>query len=233
MTRAWSLNECWRLRKFAKRCSWTPLHLVASTGDEKCMQVLLQAGAAKDATTCDGRTPLHVAASRGDMAILEGRKTEALLVLRLLLLYYSCFYHALRLQLLVLVLLPLSGTAWALLVRPEVAGRWRCEGWTPLHCAAQYADLACLDALLRAGAIKDVQDNCGWTPLHWAAHCGNVECLVALLNAGAATDMRENSGSTPLHWAASHGQTECLATLLNAGAAEARRRSKSPQSLAT
>ena len=28
-------------------------------------------------------------------------------VLRLLLLYYSCFYHALRLQLLVLVLLPL------------------------------------------------------------------------------------------------------------------------------
>lgn len=42
------------------------------------MQVLLQAGAAKDATTCDGRTPLHVAASRGDMAILEGRKTEAL-----------------------------------------------------------------------------------------------------------------------------------------------------------
>ncbi|CAE7380328.1 ANK2 [Symbiodinium sp. CCMP2592] len=193
------------------------------------MQVLLQAGAAKDATTCDGRTPVHVAASRGDMAILEElprgmRRTKAASAPAWKVMNYKiCGLSRWNLQ---IGTMPASSSSIHNKICVQV-------GWTPLHCAAQYADLACLDALLTAGAIKDVQDNCGWTPLHWAAHCGDLECLVALLNAGAATDVRENSGSTPLHWVASHGQTECLVALLNAGAAEARRPSKSPQSLAT
>lgn len=45
----------------------------------------------------------------------------------------------------------------------------RCRGETPLHRAAAYADAACIEALLAAGARREARDAHGDSPLAWAS----------------------------------------------------------------
>lgn len=49
----------------------TPLHIAARVKDgEKCALMLLKSGAGPNLTTEDGQTPVHVAASTGNLATL-------------------------------------------------------------------------------------------------------------------------------------------------------------------
>ena len=51
----------------------------------------------------------------------------------------------------------------------------------PLHHAAEYGHLACLEALLRQGADVNSATSEGWTALHSAAVYGHTPCVEALI----------------------------------------------------
>lgn len=51
----------------------------------------------------------------------------------------------------------------------------------PLHHAAEYGHLACLEALLRQGADVNSATPEGWTALHSASLYGHTSCVEALI----------------------------------------------------
>ena len=63
-------------------------------------------------------------------------------------------------------------------------------GWTALHLAAAHGQPAVVEALLKAGASADVEDDYGMTPLHLAAEDGCSESAELLV-----TKVRERRGS--------------------------------------
>ncbi|MDR3285711.1 MAG: ankyrin repeat domain-containing protein [Holosporales bacterium] len=50
---------------------WTPLHIAAARGDTEVVQVLVGAGANKEARDRNGFTPLHIAAARGNTEVVQ------------------------------------------------------------------------------------------------------------------------------------------------------------------
>jgi ankyrin repeat protein len=95
------------------------------------------------------------------------------------------------------------------------------RGQTPLHRAVGHPSLARL--LIENLANVDAADNLGQTALHWAAQDGRVETVELLLSKGSRTYLRDNCGQTPLHLAArsSRGAAGGLAAaelLVNRGA---------------
>ena len=59
------------------------------------------------------------------------------------------------------------------------------SGLRPIHCAAMYGHVQCLQRLLELGVDRDPRDEKGRTPLHAAAEMNEVECVKVLLDAGA------------------------------------------------
>lgn len=53
------------------RHEWTLLHMAASGGNRKMVDLLVQKGASVNALNRDGKTPLHYAAGKGHLAIVE------------------------------------------------------------------------------------------------------------------------------------------------------------------
>jgi ankyrin repeat protein len=94
------------------------------------------------------------------------------------------------------------------------------SGRTPLHYAANEADVELCHSLLRAGADPNAQDDNGWTPLHFAAQAYSSPVTALLLEASADTQLRDSFGNTPLHKAVfrSRGDGSVIALLRNAGA---------------
>jgi hypothetical protein len=102
--------------------------------------------------------------------------------------------------------------------------------FTPLHCAAQEGQLACLVLLLGPPGgykIEPADVNAatadGWTPLHAAAKSGSVQCCGALIGGGALMSARTISRDTPLVVAqALHpANAELIALLSGRGPAQA------------
>lgn len=86
--------------------------------------------------------------------------------------------------------------------------------FTALHRAAEAGDLACVLALLAAGA--DHAKRTWLTPLDWTA---DPAVIAALVQAGADPDARcPDTGNTPLHRRACRCLPETVSALLDAGA---------------
>jgi serine/threonine-protein phosphatase 6 regulatory ankyrin repeat subunit B len=84
--------------------------------------------------------------------------------------------------------------------------------------AVRSGSVEIVDALLKAGAQKEVQNSDGSTPLHVAVIRGSVEIVDALLKAGAQIEVQNRYGLTPLHVAVIRGSVEIVDALLKAGA---------------
>ena len=91
-------------------------------------------------------------------------------------------------------------------------------GWTALHWAANDGRLACLEALLAAGASVHSVSIIGFTPLLYASINGHVACVRALIAAGSDVNRASHSGSTPFSKALNSGRRRVLKILLRAGA---------------
>ena len=84
--------------------------------------------------------------------------------------------------------------------------------------AAEDGHEACVQALLRAKANPDLQDNNGmtaliWASSPWAARQGLEACVQALLQAKANTELLDNKGRTALWWAEYKGHTAIVQLL--------------------
>ena len=77
---------------------------------------------------------------------------------------------------------------------------------------------AVIDRLIELGHAVDPRDSVNRTPLHLAAWTGEIEAVRRLLHHGAEADATTTEGFTPLHQACITGQTEVARILIEAGA---------------
>ncbi|WP_406667159.1 ankyrin repeat domain-containing protein [Gallaecimonas sp. GXIMD1310] len=98
------------------------------------------------------------------------------------------------------------------------------DGYSPLHLAAFFGSVACLETLIFYGAdVNMVADNdSAVTPLHSAVanaeQNGRLACVMALLAAGSKANARQQGGFTPLHTAVQRADPVVTQCLLAAGA---------------
>jgi hypothetical protein len=128
----------------------------------------------------------------------------------------------------------LEGVEWALAAGTDPSTREAEHGLTPLslacggasaNCGAYEGDerLACVIALLRAGASTGRATWDGFAPLHYAASkdagiCDQLRIIDELLDAGADVCQRNDAGWAPVHYAAEAGNLELVRRFIQAGA---------------
>ncbi|KAL6268501.1 hypothetical protein P5V15_001633 [Pogonomyrmex californicus] len=211
----------------------TPLHIAARVPDgDRCALMLLKSGAGPNLTTDDGQTPVHVAASHGNLATLllllddggdpmfksKNGETPLHLACR------GCRADVVRY--LIEFVKDKKG--------PEVATAYvnslTNEGASALHYAAQIEpsevdtpgdDRAVVRALLDSGADVSLQTRQAQeSAFHHCALAGNNEVLSEIISRMSATEVqkalnRQNAvGWTPLLIAAHRGHMELVTTLL-------------------
>ncbi|XP_043250048.1 serine/threonine-protein phosphatase 6 regulatory ankyrin repeat subunit A-like isoform X6 [Colletes gigas] len=211
----------------------TPLHIAARVPDgDRCALMLLKSGAGPNLTTDDGQTPVHVAASHGNLATLlllledggdpmyksKNGETPLHLACR------GCKADVVRH--LIEFVKERKG--------PETATSYvnslTNEGASALHYAAQIeptevrtpgSDRAVVRALLEGGADVSLQTKQAQeSAFHYCALAGNNEVLSEMISGMSATEVqkalnRQSSvGWTPLLIAAHRGHMELVTTLL-------------------
>ncbi|MDE0716697.1 MAG: ankyrin repeat domain-containing protein [Rhodospirillaceae bacterium] len=197
-----------------------PLHVAAMTNpDPAVAALLLERGAALEARTKEGATPLHLAA--GGFGLQQAIITAAI------------FYSHLRKHGLTRAIkerqefekdyfLAVNRTElvkFLLNSRANVSSRDN-RGYTPLHYAAANSNNPrIIRLLLRRGASVNALDNLDSTPLHFAA-LSNPDPVISelLLKNGANLQSRSRAtGGTPLHSAAQNWSVPVLKLLLEWG----------------
>ncbi|XP_032353436.1 ankyrin repeat and SOCS box protein 3 isoform X3 [Camelus ferus] len=185
------------------------LHLAASQGHWKIVQILLEAGADPNATTLEETTPLFLAVENGQIDVL-----------RLLLQYGAnvngshsmCGWNALHQA-------TFQENAEIIKLLLKKGANKECQddfGITPLFVAAQYGKLESLSILISSGANVNCQALDKATPLFIAAQEGHTECVELLLSSGADPDLycNEDNWQLPIHAAAQMGHTKILDLLI-------------------
>ncbi|XP_078036528.1 no mechanoreceptor potential C isoform X3 [Augochlora pura] len=211
----------------------TPLHIAARVPDgDRCALMLLKSGAGPNLTTDDGQTPVHVAASHGNLATLllllenggdpmyksKNGETPLHLACR------GCKADVVRH--LIQFVKEKKG--------PEIATAYvnsvTNEGASALHYAAQIEpsevktpgdDRAVVRALLEGGADVSLQTKQAQeSAFHHCALAGNNEVLSEMISGMSATEVqkalnRQSAvGWTPLLIAAHRGHMELVTNLL-------------------
>ena len=100
-----------------------------------------------------------------------------------------------------------------------------CVAWSgrrPIHRAARFGNVQCLERLLELGVERDPRDEEGRTPLHCAARGGHVECVNALLEAGVDLSAKDRKGRTAAQVAQTKGHTEAARYLVEQSVQRAR-----------
>lgn len=81
------------------------------------------------------------------------------------------------------------------------------EGHVPLHYATIRKDKAIMKILIAFGANVNTQNKSGYTPLHWATTTGDHECI-EILAAGADAQLRTKKGETAIDRARFDNRTD-------------------------
>lgn len=182
----------------------SPLHEAADTGNIEAARALARHEVALDATDKDRLRPLHIAAMRGDAAMVaelcalgadvNARARDGSTPLHLC--AAGCVDAVERL---------IAGGAK--LDRKDGAGA------TPLMVAVTTGVLPVVQRLLAAGADTDVQDKEGETALHRAVWRDRSELIELLLSAGADAAKEGEDGLTPRMLARKLKRGKCLRKL--------------------
>ena len=220
----------------------TPLITSIFLGHAEVVQVLLER-ADMDAADLCGSTPLNVAASTGDLAIVrmlleKGASLEATNENKWTPLNSAAFFdHVEVVKMLLgkgayieaadmfgLTSLNLAAklgrleVATALLENQANIEAADIFGLTSLNLATMKGHLAVARMLLEKGAKKDSADENGLTPLHIAAMQGRAEVTEVLLKEEANTEAVDKHGFTPLNLAVRKGHLAVVRMLLEKGA---------------
>ncbi|MDE0705604.1 MAG: ankyrin repeat domain-containing protein [Rhodospirillaceae bacterium] len=197
-----------------------PLHVAAMTNpDPAVAALLLERGAALEARTKEGATPLHLAAGGfgWQQTILTAaifyshlRKHGLIRAIKERLEFEKNYYLAVNSTKFVKFLLDAGA---------NVSSRDN-RGYTPLHYAAANSNNPrIIRLLLRRGASVNALNNLGSSPLHFAA-LGNPDPIISelLLKNGADFQSRSRAtGGTPLHSAAQNWSVPVLKLILEWG----------------
>lgn len=206
---------------------WQPIHLAAQSGNVAVVKLLLQKGAAIEAKTPKGQTPLYLAAQNGAptvQTLLEAGANAKIADTR-----GDAPLHAwLRAPIVARGAKPSDSPALkALILKSDLEARGQ-QGLTPLLMALQAHDSVARDLLAAQGPTNDrttetfdaaaqndvarlkkllderpflattVLPN-GWTPLHMATRWNAFQSASLLLEKGADINARDASAASPLH----------------------------------
>ena len=184
----------------------TPLHVAADADASRAAQTLLAGGANLGAMIEGdingglpmlGRTPLHIAATKGNLAVLtvlinahadpttQDEEGDTPLHAAVHPLSFDCPHAA------------SAVTTKKLLAAGANPNACNNEGRTPLHLAAGIRPPEIIRALIDAGAKLDEPDAYGFTPLHYAADTNVSGSVAALLDEGANPHVVNLGGMTP------------------------------------
>jgi len=179
--------------------SRTALHIAAMKGHSEALRLLLAANADTEVRDKEGVTPLGLAVTSGDQAVVE-----------------DLVRHGADLS---ATFPPSDATAlhgaatWGngpmALVMLKHGARHDARsstGKTPLHYAAAAGKREVALHLIRAGATVEAVDDDDRRPLHNAAATGHDDLVALLIEQGADVDVADEKGMTPLHWAAARGR---------------------------
>ena len=97
---------------------------------------------------------------------------------------------------------------------------YSADGWTPLHLASFFGNLACARTLVDHGADVNARSRSAMQnmPLHAAASARSLAIVELLVDRGADVNARQHGGWTALHAAALNGDVETARILIAHGA---------------
>ena len=189
----------------AQKYGYTALHWAAETKQVAVARVLIENGANVNATHSLDGTPLHKAAIRGPVEMVE------------LLMKAGADIHArsIRNGPTPLHSAAMSGNADIVRMLIKAGSKVDSGKLTPLCVAAQRGRLDVIKVLLAAGANPNSTDR---PPLNWASDARATELL---LKGGADVKARDRQGRTVLHLTAGHWipRKDSFKLLIAAGAA--------------
>ena len=190
----------------------TPLHEAALAGHVETVQVLIDHGASVLDTNLSESTPLYLAVSAKQFAVVEKLlQYDASSQLQMSVRGgASCVHKAAEL---------LDAEMIAILLLFGANANAADEhGTTPLHMAAQRGNVPICRLLIDAGADVRAVNSQAETPLDFAASAGYAEVIAYLLEKGSNIEHWSWNRWTPLHRAARAGHVEAVSLLLNKGA---------------
>ncbi|CAH2252567.1 ankyrin repeat domain-containing 6 isoform X2 [Pelobates cultripes] len=163
---------------------------------------------AKVAVTKHGRTPLHLAANKGHLNVVQ------------ILLKAGCDLDiqddGQQTALHRAAVVGNSEVLAALIQEGCALDRQDKDGNTALHEAAWHGFSQSVKLLVKAGANVLARNKAGNTPLHLACQNGHSQSCRILLLAGSRADLKNNAGDTSLHVAARYNHLSIIRVLLSA-----------------
>lgn len=163
---------------------------------------------AKVAVTKHGRTPLHLAANKGHLGVVQ------------ILLKAGCELDIQddgdQTALHRATVVGNSDVIAALIKEGCALDRQDKDGNTALHEAAWHGFSQSVKLLVKAGANVLVKNKAGNTPLHLACQNGHSQSTRVLLLGGSRADIKNNAGDSCLHIASRYNHLSIIRVLLNA-----------------
>lgn len=197
-----------------------PLAFAAKQGRLRIVQALVEKGISLKVINAFGQTPLHVAASTGQVETVRYLIGQKQLDVNAKDAHGSTPLH-------LLAILPaaeddgiktpeerLVPTAMVLVTngaRVDVTDGW---GRTPLSYAAEKGHVALCAYLLKQGANPNALDIQGVTPLRYAVEAGQAAVIETLKRGGATLDAFPSAVNSPLHIAVAKGNLPMVRQLI-------------------
>ncbi|PAA93879.1 hypothetical protein BOX15_Mlig007069g1 [Macrostomum lignano] len=187
----------------------TPLEVSIRLPGSKTIDQLIAAGAWLDApSTLDGKSPLHWAVKRKDIATVNKLVQACANVDMATSAGQTPLYTSVEVGSVQATRLLIKASADVNIVEPV-------EGKSPLYVATSAGAAAMVDQLLAAGSNPDLKRHSGTSPLWIAAQKGFANLIAKLIEVGVAEpDIRGMSDSTPLYVAAQYGHSAAVDQLL-------------------
>jgi ankyrin repeat protein len=182
----------------AKGISGTLLHSAAASGNTDVMNFFLEHGIHINSRDFEGRTALHIAASRKEAKVIELPRESGINVDAV---EREDLYNA-------------NAIAFLLESGADINAK-NDAGCTALYCAALSGNAGAIKALLDRRADINIVDAFGNTVLHGAARNGNRRAIQLLLDNGAKIDALGKEARMAIHYAAENGHTAAIELLLN------------------